>query len=267
MYSLPSFEESIFTIRFSGEDFNEHGVTIYDFANTLISVQRIFHKAFLSMDGRLEFGRFPKRNERENLALMIGKRKFASDAFALVPMLSDPNIQAFLIKIADYVASGMIGYYVGDVLDRIKKEPDINKQIFIGSIHAEVVNIVGRIDATGGVASIQFGAPLSGMPVFCDFTPQTKDYLKSIAGEFYYGAFQVIKGNVYRLYINSNMVTIRRPGGTKVDIRLKEHDYHAIHAQEKKNLLVSFVGRPIFKFGVESRSITDFEAESIEIHL
>lgn len=266
MYKIPPYNESILTVRFTGVDFEEHGVSIYDFATTMLSMQRIFHKAYLAMHSRLAFAQTPKKDERESLSLTIGQRKHASDAFGLIPLLSDPSTQALLIKVADYVASGMVSYFIGDVLDQIRKEPDHDRQIFIGSIHAEVVNIVGRIDASGGVDEIQIGAPLSGKPLFCKFTPESKDYIKTLADEYYLGAHQVIRGNVYRLYPNSRYVTIRRPGGVKVDVQVTEQDFDKIRYYTGKNPLVSFSGRPRFKFGVESKSITLFEADSIQIH-
>lgn len=266
MYKIPIYNESILTVRFAGEDFEEHGVSIYDFSTTMLSMQRIFHKAYLAMNSRLSFAQTPKKSEREFLSLTIGQRKHASDAFGLIPLLSDPVTKSLLIKVADYVASGMVGYFIGDVLDRIKKEPDHDRQIFIGSIHAEVANIVGRIDASGGVDEIQIGAPLSGKPVFCKFSPETKDYLKTLIDEYYLGTYQIIKGNVYRLYPNSHYVTIRRSGGTKVDVQVKEQDFDKIRYYTGKNPLVSFSGRPRFKFGVESKTVTLFEADSIQIH-
>jgi hypothetical protein len=266
MYLIPPYKKSILTVRFTGEDFEEHGVAVYDFATTLLSLQRIFHKAYLAMHSRLEFAQTPKKEERKTLSLMIGERQHASDAFGLIPILTDPTTHQLLIKVADYVASGMIGYYVGDVLDRIKKEKDPDKQIFIGSIHAEVVNIVGRIDAAGGVDSIQIGAPLSGQPLFCKFSTDSKEYIKTLTDQYFLGTYQTIRGNVYRLYPNSRYVTIRRAGGVKVDVHVNEEDFESIRYHTGRNPLVSFTGRPRFKFGVESKSITMFEAESIQIH-
>jgi hypothetical protein len=266
MYNIPPYNESILTVRFMGDDFEEHGVSIYDFSTTMLSMQRIFHKAYLAMNSRLEFAQTPKKEERKSLSLTIGQRKHESDAFGLIPLLSDPTTQALLIKVADYVASGMVGYFVGDVLDRIRKEPDLDRQIFIGSIHAEVVNIVSRIDAAGGVEEILIGAPLGGDPLFCKFTNESKGYLKTLTDEYYLGTYQVIKGNVYRLYPNSRYVTIRRSGGVKVDVLVSEPDFEKIRYYTGKNPLVSFSGRPRFKFGVESKSINLFEADSIQIH-
>ena len=68
-------------------------------------------------------------------------------------MSTDPN--EALRKAFDYVISGVVGYYTGDVIERLKNEKDDNKKIFIGAIHTEVANIVNRIDTIGGVEGDQ----------------------------------------------------------------------------------------------------------------
>src|SRR5690606_12529814 len=121
--------------------------------------------------------------ERPLLALQLGERKRSSDAFALIPILTDPAVQASLKQLADYVASGLIGYYTEKVIDYARKEKDQDKQVFIGSIYAEVVNIANRVDASGGVESISIGAPKLGHETIAAFTPKTKEYLSSLKGE------------------------------------------------------------------------------------
>jgi len=146
----------------------------------------------------------------------------------LVPIITDPVTQTILLKVADYVASGIVGYFAGDIIERLRKEKDPNKQIFIGSIHADVVNIVNRIEASGGLDSIQIGAPSIGQSVFSNFKEQERDYVNSLTNANYFGVKQKIKGRVYKFYPNSNLVTIRRAGGKKVDIDLNEDDFQTI---------------------------------------
>ncbi|MBL0311361.1 MAG: hypothetical protein IPP78_01340 [Holophagaceae bacterium] len=169
------------------------------------------------------------------------------------------------MKIADYVASSVFSYFAGDILDRLKREKDSNKQIFIGSIHADVVNIVNRIDASGGIETIQIGAPTSNQPMFAAFSVKQRDYVNSLSNTYYLGKKQIIKGNVYRLYPNMSLVTIRRPGGKKVDIELTEQDFESIRYQTGVNPLIAFIGCPKFKFGIEPTTITHFVADSIEV--
>lgn len=259
------FENGIFTVRFIGSTFDSRGVSIYDFGTILLTLQRIINKAHLSMKEQLRKGAFPDRKDREMLSLQIGERRRQSDAFALVPILTDPTTIGYLKKIADYVASGIVGYYTGDVIKRLSKESDENKQIFIGSIHADIVNIVSRIDASGGIENIEIGSPATGKDVIAHFDSKSKEYVNELANEFYLGRKQEIKGNVYRLYPNSFIVTIRRAGGRKVNISLKQEDFEKVRYYTGVDPLVTFYGYPRYKMGVESNIIDDFEADSIKI--
>src|SRR5690606_19685943 len=111
-----SYENGLLTIRFIGEELHVRGVSIYDLSTSLLAVQRIMHKAYLAQEGRLEKGAFPDKEEREILALQLGERRRASDAFALVSLLSDPAIQAQVSKVVDWVCGGLISYYTGKVI-------------------------------------------------------------------------------------------------------------------------------------------------------
>jgi len=265
MSKREKYEKSLLAIRFVGEELSEHGVNIYDFGSSLLAIQRIVNKAHLSMEGKLQKGAFPNKKEREMLSLCIGERKRTSDAFALVPLLTDLTTIDYLKTVADYVLSGIVGYYVGDVIKRISGENDQNKQHYIGSIHADVVNIVNRIDAAGGVDAIEIGSPALGKPTIAHFDEKAKEYVNRLYSEYYLGRTQTIKGYVYRLYPNNLIVTIRRVGGRKVNIHLDEKSFNLIRYNTGIDPLVSFVGKPRFKFGIESQIITDFEANSIEI--
>jgi hypothetical protein len=258
------YENGLFTVRFIGEDLKTHGVNIYDLSHSLLAIQRIVHKAHLSIEDRLVKGAFPNKEARKNLALQIGERRRTSDAFALVPLLADPTVQEYLKKLADYVFSGIAGYYVGDVLDRVKKEKDQNKQIFIGSIYTEVANIVNRIDASGGVEAISLGSPALNRETMAAFTSDTKDYLSELKSQYFLGNYQEIRGRVYKLYPASRIVAIRRSGGRTVSVFLSPEDFDRIRYHKESNPLFSFKGRPRYQFGVETKAISEFDADEIE---
>jgi hypothetical protein len=259
-----AYENGIFTVRFIGKELDQRGVSIYDLSQTLLAMQRIVHKAYLAQHERLEKGAFPNKEEREFLALQLGERRRSSDAFALVPLLADPTVQGVLKQVADYVISGVIGYYVGDVLKRARAEDDGDKQIFIGSIYAEVVNIANRVNATGGVEAISIGAPALGHETVAAFTPETKEYLGSLRGEVYLGRRMKITGRVYKMYPSSKIVSIRRAGGKKVDIFLTDEDFDTIRYHPETNPNYTFHGRPRYQLGIETKEVTAFEADTIE---
>lgn len=258
------YENGLFTLRFTGDDFNQRGVNIYDLGNTLLAMQRLVHKAYLSKEGRLQKGAFPNKEEREVISLQIGERRRASDAFALIPVLADPAVQEAMKGLAQYVLSGIVGYYTGNVLKQIHKEKDQDKKMFIGSVYAEVANIVNRIDASGSVDSIALGSPLLGRETVASFDSSTKEYLNSLKDEYFLGDYQEIKGKVYKLYPASRIVAIKRSGGNAVSIFLGDKDFNEIRYRRETKPLYKFRGRPRYQFGVETKSVTEFEADEIE---
>lgn len=264
MKKREQFENGLYSVRFVGKALSERGVSIYDLSTSLLGLQRIIHKAHLSIEDRLVKGAFPNSEEREKLALQLGERRRQSDAYALIPILTDPQIQQYMRQLADYVFSGIVGYYVGDVLKRVHREKDLNKAVFIGSIYTEVANIVNRIDASGGVEGINIGAPSLGQETVASFDSSTKDYLVSLKGEVALGSYQEIKGRAYKLYPASRIVAIRRGGGRTVSVFLSEEDFDKIRYHRESNPMFIFRGRPRFQFGVETRVVSEFMADEIE---
>lgn len=264
MHNRESFENGVLSIRFIGERLNAHGVSIYDLGESLLAIQRIVHKAYLAQEGRLIKNGYPTKQEREELALQLGERRRASDAFSLLPILSDPAVQITLLKLMDYIASGLVGYFIGDVINRIKKEPDPDKKIFIASIYKEIEGIAVRVGTPGGVESISIGSPALERETLATFTPETKNYLAEIKNEVFLGTYEEIKGRVYKFYPNSNIIGIRRAGGNTVTIHLTEKDFESIRYLKVKNPLFLFKGHPIYKLGAITKTISEFDADEIE---
>lgn len=264
MNNRERYQNGILTVRFTGPTLNAHGVSIYDLSESLLAVQRIVHKAFLSQEGRLSKGAFPNREERERLALQLGERRRSSDAFALVPMLTDPAVKHALSQLADYALSGLVGYFTGNVLDTIRGENDQNKKRFIGSIHAETVNIVNRIDAVGGVEGISIGSPALGRETVAAFNSDSKSYLKDLKNETYLGVYTTIYGKPFKLYPNSKIVGIvNGEDNSKVSVFLSEQQFNMIRYNTNPNQVYSFSGRPVYNFGIDSGTVEEFEADNV----
>jgi hypothetical protein len=147
---MTRYDESLFTVRFVGPELNTVGVGIYDLGLTLVAFQRLVHKAYLAKTDSARKGAFPDKNRRQELALQIGERRRESDAFGLIPIITDPLALQTLKYCADAVFNGVVGYYSGKVIERLRSEKDEPKKLFIGSIYSEVTNIIGRIDGGGG---------------------------------------------------------------------------------------------------------------------
>ena len=258
------YENALFTIRFSGEELKTRGVSIYDLSNSLLAIQRIVHKAHLSMKDKLLKGAFPNEEDRQILALQISERRRSSDSFGLIPMLLDLQTLAYLKQIAGYIIPAIIAYYTNDVLDYIRGEKNKNKQIFTASIYTEVVNIVTRVGASGSVETISLGAPTFDRETIAAFNYDTKIYLKSIQDEYFLGDYQTIKGRVYKFYPASNIVAIHGSDNRAIAIFLSNEDFHKVRYHRENRPLFLFRGHPRYRFGVETISVSEFEADEIE---
>ena len=107
-HSDKKIEESILSIKFSGEGLDQNGVSIYDLSECLLSIQRIIHKAYLAKEDKLYKGAYPKKEIREKLALQLGERRKGSDLFGLVPLLDPESVNNILRQCIDYTISGVI---------------------------------------------------------------------------------------------------------------------------------------------------------------
>lgn len=89
---MTRYEESLLTVRFVGPNLDTVGVGIYDLGLTLVAFQRLVHKAYLMSQNRMGKGAFPQKHERQGLALQIGERTRKSDAFGLIPIVTNPAV-------------------------------------------------------------------------------------------------------------------------------------------------------------------------------
>lgn len=262
-----SFDNAALSVRFTGPRLSEQGVAIYDLAQTLMALQRMMNKAHLVTENRLKKGGYPSREERGKISLQLGERRRESDAFALVPIFTDFQTLNYLKSLAEMLTSALVGYAVGKVLDGFNeqgnKEDGDKFSVLVGSIHADVVNIVGRIDAPGGVKQVHIKGPPNDKSEPIIFDSRSKRYVDGLSGRYVLGRPQSISGKVYRMYPSTEIVTIRRAEGNRVDIYLGSKDFNAIRYSRKDNPTIAFFGRPRYKFGAETMVVTEFEADSI----
>lgn len=252
-------------MRFIGGQLDQRSVPIYELGQVFIAVQRLYHKAYLAENGQLEKGAFPNKGKRQNLALQVSVREKRSDFYGLAPFLADPIFQATFKSLTEHVLSGLLAYARQKLLELLKAEQETKKQLYIGSIHAEVVNIVDRIDGTSGCSSILIGSPTfhQGPPIQLD--SRTRAYAHDVSGEYYLGQVQTMRGDVYKLYPNILMVEIRRrPGSKKCKLYFSEKDFDRVRYHQIRSPLVTVTGRPRFRIGTERHSFDEFEVTKIE---
>lgn len=260
-------ENSILTVRFVGERLKNQGMPIFELGHAFISIQRIINKAYLAQNQRLAKGKYPERVAREQLFLQIGAHEKRSDFFGLIPILSDPVATQTISSAVSYVLDAVKSYAAEKVIEYVSKEKDENKQIYIGAIHAEMVNIVNRIDNVGGCESIQIGSPSLAPDTVIELTERSRDYIRHVADEPYLGQIQTIKGDVFKMYTNLEMVEIRRPGGKKCKVYLSTDDFDLVRLGQVRSPTIKVTGRPKYRIGQEGRFFDEFEGNSVEIQL
>lgn len=150
-------KNSVLTIRFIGERLKKQGMPIFELGHTFVSMQRLIHKAYLSKNERLSKGNYPERIVREQLSLQIGAHQKTSDFFSLIPMISDPAVNNLLSHAISYALEALSAYAKEKVSDYLIGGESERKQIYIASIHADVVNIVNRMSDISGCQSIEIG--------------------------------------------------------------------------------------------------------------
>ncbi|MFC5456994.1 hypothetical protein [Prosthecobacter fluviatilis] len=263
--SKNTFEDSLFTLRFMGREMDVRGVSIYDLGLTFVAFQRIVNKTFLLTRSRLDKGAFPNWDERQMLALQIGQRKKASDGYGLIPILSDPSTVQILKFVGEQLMSGLMGYYVQDIMQRLKKEPDDDKRYYIGSIHAEVVNFVGRIDAAGGIGTVEIGAPGIDPNMRVQFSETTKNYVNKLSKEHFLGPKEIIRGKLLKMIPASGVIEIRRAGGGVVKVHVDTEIFEKVRFDKSRSDILEFIGRPIFPLGAKSQKVHELQATDVHI--
>ncbi len=258
-------ELQVLTIRFVGKQLKTHGLPISELGLAFVAIQRIINKAFLALEKRLDKRSFPDRREREILALQIACHEKRSDLFGLTPLILDPVNQELIKKCIEFVLAGLVSYAVGEVLESARGQSDDQKTIFIGSIHADVVNIVNRIENVGGCESIEIGSPAYAPQKKIEFTKKSKEYARHLANEPFLGQIQTIKGSVFKLYPNIEMVEIRRSGGKKCKVFLETKSFEEIRYGQVRSPVIEVTGRPRYRVGMEGKGFDEFEGHSIKI--
>jgi len=257
--------DAIFTIRFVGPELKVHGMPIYELGAAFIAIQRLFHKAHLSETEKLTKGKYPEKAVRKRLALQIGAHERRSDFFGLVPIVTDPSAREAISSAAEFVYDVIKSYAAKKVLDVLKTEKDESKQVYIGSVQADVVNIVNRIGNTGGCESIEIGAPHYAPQQVLELDSGIRDYVRMLGHEYFLGKSQELVGDVFKLYPNLGMVEVRRKSGKRKCkvFFLEEKDFERVRLSKNPSPRISVYGRPRYRLGAEGRAFTEFEGQAL----
>jgi len=260
-------------LKFSGEELNIRSVPIYELGDTLVAVQRIVHKAFLFENGRLSKRAQMARTERQRLSLQIRDRRKSSDAYALMPFLSDPILQQHLATLLKVGMGALAKYALESVFStksRDKREKtsinarDIEGSLLVGAIYAETVQITNHIHNIGGVESIEL-IPEDGLDVQpIKLTQDTQKYVRNLTNQTFRGEHQEIVGNVTRLIPSRLIAEIKLAPTRYVKVGLTEDAFLFVRYNTEQDQLLRFRGYPISRLGDSLTTFREFEAQSVE---
>jgi hypothetical protein len=260
-------------LKFSGENLDLRSVPIYELGDTLVAVQRILHKAFLFENGRLTKHAQLTQIERKQLSLQINERRKSSDVYALIPFLSDPINQHYLVPLLKIGMGALSKYALQTVFSKRSTEGhekasinarDIEGSLFVGAIYADTVQITNHIHNIGGVESIEL-TPEGGLDVpAIKFTQDTQKYVRDLANQSFRGESQEIVGNVTRLIPNRLIAEVKLAPARYVKVGLAEDAFLFVRYNTEQDQLLRFRGYPISRLGEDLKTFREFEAHFVE---
>ena len=260
-------------LKFSGEGLDMRSVPIYELGDTLVAVQRIVHKAFLFENSRLTKHAQLTQIERKRLSLQIHDRRKSSDAYALIPFLSNPIVQQCLATFLKVGMETLAKYALQTVFSnkpKVEREKtainarDIEGSLFVGAIYAETVQITNHINNIGGVETIEL-IPEGGLDVApIKLTQDTQKYVRDLSHQSFRGKIQEIIGSVTRLIPNRLIAEIKLAPARYVKVGLTEDAFLFVRYNTEQDQLLRFRGHPISRLGEDLTTFREFEAISVE---
>lgn len=281
-------DNSLFIIKFDDNDgkLKSKSIPIYDLANALISIQRIFNKAYLINNGDLTEHARVIQEERDFISLQISSHEKSSDVYGFSSFITDPAVQELLKELAKESIIALSIYAAKDIVEKIsnareKRLEAKNKQshnnelpqsklplsendLFLSSIHNEVFGIVRTMRDAGIITRIQISLSndTSVQPVV--FDQDTKFYIQSLENEKTYGEYQEIEGQIKGLFPETNTINIRKKQTKKIiKVHLTRQDFERIKMSDISTLKVG--GRSVYAFGkrIDENKFDEFEATKI----
>jgi hypothetical protein len=268
-----SFEESLIQLRFVGDELNNKSIPIYDLGVSLITVQRIVHKAYLAQQGSLEDTNQLTEQERLLLSLQISSRKKSSDGYGLIPFLTNDSLIKS-IEIILPIVFNALGQYVMKRIEARKTEPEgktdqedetksFDEQLFTGSIYAEVVQVAERIENKGVIKQIELSTTRKIEQPKLKFDADTKEYLKSLKDHQVFGRFQDVGGKVNKIDDVNNIVEVKISARRVIKVHLTDNDFEIVRYGAKRYATIIFSGVPILLLG--QNRYKAFEAHYVKV--
>jgi hypothetical protein len=136
-------------------------------------------------------------------------------------------------------------------------------QLLAAAIFNEVEIINRRIGNIGGIEQIEISSPV-GENTYCLFNNETKNAIRSIRQEAVQGNTQELKGAITTLYLTTVTAMLQEITGNRVRLFLNLQDFNNIRARGEKYPEVVVTGHPIYRFGLETQQITEFDVTTLQ---
>jgi hypothetical protein len=256
-------ESSLLRLRFTGEVFQRRSVPIYELGISLVSVQRIINKAYLSERGRLKKGARLEEENRQRIALQIGSRERRSDGYVLTAFFSDPFVQPILQQVIASAITATAAYVLYKVHEW-RRTPKETSQTLSIAIYDEVQQLADRVDGIGKADTLEIAPGGNVNAPSLIFNGKTKRYVRDLKREPVLGPITTIRGPITRLYPRRWMVEAVIKD-RRVKIWLEGSNFNALRYRAAIDTIVDFTGHPLYRLGSKDIEFTEFRAEKIEL--
>jgi hypothetical protein len=262
-------------LRFEGEKLDLRGVPIGELGDVLIAVQKIVHKTYLFEKYQLTKGLLRSREERSKLALQIGERKRQSDAYALLPFLTDPFVVDYLATLLQLGLKEVLKYSLKAVLEGIGRpqtsgtsSPErADRSVLTGAIYGEVVSITNHINNIGKVERIYIlpGSSVTGIEGIV-FDESTREYVHSLGTQITTGTEQEISGYVIRLNPSQSTADIETADRRHVRVTMSKELFRELRYRTGEGDVIRFHGRPLCGWGSpKPEQCREFQADRFQV--
>lgn len=251
----------LLSIIFEGEALEKRSLPIYELASTLISVQRIVHKAALFAEGKLEKGSHLPTERRKELALQVSSHQKGSDIWGLAPFLTDralgPIFQGLIV-----IGIGALGAYAARKISSVKDSQ--KPQLLVVNIFPEVKQMTDRIGNIGGVDRIKLFLPSQAPMDAVTIDADTQEYVRELEYQLVSGKKMKICGVVTRLFPQSFRLDLEDAPGHYVRVRTSEEIFEKVRRlRSLAEREICFEGVPHYKLGETRAGLHEFEAQRV----
>jgi len=259
-----AYENSLLKLRFTGDCLKQRSIPIYELGVSLISIQRMIHKSYLTESNQQATRPYLSNKERASLALQLAGRKKASDGYGLITVLNSPF---FVNTISNCIGGIMaaLAIYGGKTLLKRDPKTDEKTHTLAVFIFNQVSDISSRINSVGNIETIEIAghSSLKLPPVIIN--AETKKYVSILRDEMVFGLIQEIQGKLVELIPSEDAVKIFTTDNRLIKVQLSNSDFELVRYSEHKNPVLKLIGEPIYRLGVETYHYEAFSAHSMEL--